>query len=58
MQYNSPHKSRKFLGLFLIFSSFLLTLPALAQFRASIQGVVADPTGALIPGATARSTSP
>ncbi len=31
---------------------FLAGVPAHAQFRASIQGTVADPTGAVIPGAT------
>ncbi len=31
---------------------FLAGVPARAQFRASIQGTVADPTGAVIPGAT------
>jgi len=30
----------------------IATSPALAQFRTSIQGVVTDPTGAVIPGAT------
>jgi hypothetical protein len=32
-------------------------LPAQAQYRASIQGTVADPTGALIPGATLTLTN-
>jgi hypothetical protein len=32
-------------------------MPAQAQYRASIQGTVADPTGALIPGATLTLTN-
>jgi hypothetical protein len=32
-------------------------LPVQAQYRASIQGTVADPTGALIPGATLTLTN-
>src|ERR1700756_1377528 len=32
--------------------SLCLNAPAFAQFRTSIQGVVTDPTGAVIPGAT------
>ena len=45
---------RHFATLFLL---LLLSLsPALAQFRASIRGVVTDPTGAIIPGATVTLT--
>ncbi len=36
----------------------LLAAPALAQYRTSIQGVVTDPTGAVIPGATLALTNP
>ena len=32
--------------------SLALSTPAIAQYRTSIQGVVTDPTGAVIPGAT------
>jgi hypothetical protein len=57
MQYNSPRKFSKLFGLFFLFSSFsLITLPSMAQFRASIQGVVTDPSGAIIPGATVTLT--
>jgi hypothetical protein len=37
---------------------FLLAAPALAQYRTSIQGVVTDPTGAVVPGATLTLTNP
>ena len=57
MQHNSPQSSRKFFGLVLFISSFLLvTLPGMAQFRASVQGSVTDPTGAIVPGATVTLT--
>jgi hypothetical protein len=57
MQPNSPQHARKCFGLFLLLSSVLLvTLPGIAQFRASIQGVVTDPSGAVIPGATVTLT--
>ena len=36
----------------------LLAAPALAQYRTSIQGVVTDATGAVIPGATLTLTNP
>jgi len=36
----------------LAFAALLLTVPAAAQFRTSVQGVVTDSDGALIPGAT------
>ena len=36
----------------------LLAAPALAQYRTSIQGVVTDSTGAVIPGATLTLTNP
>ena len=35
----------------------LFTIPAQAQFRTSIQGVVTDPNGAVIPGATLTLTN-
>ena len=35
-----------------------LAVPALAQFRTSIQGTVTDSTGAVIPGATLTLTNP
>ncbi|MGA2236538.1 MAG: TonB-dependent receptor [Terriglobales bacterium] len=37
---------------------FFLTSSALAQYRTSIQGVVTDPTGAVIPGANLTLTNP
>ncbi len=33
-----------------------MTLPGVAQFRASLQGSITDPTGAIIPGATVTLT--
>src|ERR1700757_4757574 len=42
-------KSRSVCSLFLL---ALAAIPAQAQFRTSIQGVVTDQTGAVIPGAT------
>lgn len=36
----------------------LLAAPALAQYRTSIQGVVTDPTDAVVPGATLTLTNP
>jgi hypothetical protein len=57
MQINTSHKSgRFFVLLLLLVASFALVLPARAQFRASIQGTVTDPTGAIIPGATVTLT--
>jgi Carboxypeptidase regulatory-like domain/TonB dependent receptor len=38
--------------------TFLLTTLVQAQYRTSIQGVVTDPTGAVIPGATLTLTNP
>ena len=35
----------------LAFAALLLTVPATAQFRTSVQGVVTDPDGAVVPGA-------
>jgi hypothetical protein len=37
---------------------FLVSAPALAQYRTSIQGVVTDATGAVIPGANLTLTNP
>ena len=43
----------------LVFCSFLLIAPsAHAQFRASLHGTVTDPSGALVPGATATLVNP
>jgi Carboxypeptidase regulatory-like domain len=54
---NFPRRSTKFLGFFLLVCGLLLiTLPGMAQFRASIQGVVTDPDGAVVPGATVTLT--
>ena len=36
----------------LAIAAFVLAAPAVAQFRTSVQGVVTDPDGAVIPGAT------
>ena len=38
------------------FMSLCLSAPVFAQFRTSIQGVVTDPQGAVIPGATLTLT--
>lgn len=47
----------KFFALMLLLGGICaLTFPAFGQFRASIQGTVADPTGAVIPGATVTLT--
>ncbi|MES2220024.1 MAG: carboxypeptidase-like regulatory domain-containing protein, partial [Acidobacteriota bacterium] len=57
MQRNSPQTRSKFIPVLFFLSSFLLvTLPGVAQFRASLQGTVTDPTGAIIPGATVTLT--
>ncbi len=42
----------------LMVSIVALTVSVQAQFRTSIQGVVTDPTGAVIPGATLTLTNP
>src|ERR1700746_727794 len=42
----------------LIVSIVALTALVQAQYRTSIQGVVTDPTGAVIPGATLTLTNP
>jgi hypothetical protein len=48
---------RKLALLFLLLAVFVCAAPSLhAQFRTSIQGVVTDPTGAVIPGATLTLT--
>src|SRR5215469_15792851 len=47
-----------FLPLFaLVLGSLFLAIPAQAQYRTSIQGVVTDPSGAVIPGATLTLTN-
>ena len=57
MQINTSYKPAQFFQcLLLLVVSFALVLPARAQFRASIQGTVTDPTGAIIPGATVTLT--
>lgn len=44
--------------IFLVLLTFLtLTVPAVAQFNASIQGTVEDPTGAVVPGANVTATN-
>jgi len=57
MQINTANKYVRFSVLLLsLVVSFAWVLPARAQFRASIQGTVTDPTGAIIPGATVTLT--
>jgi hypothetical protein len=57
MQNQTPFKPARPLAFFLLlFSICALALPIYAQFRASIQGVVTDPTGAVVPGATVTLT--
>jgi hypothetical protein len=50
--YQSLFPTRKSTCAVSIFLVLLAVLPVQAQFRTSIQGVVTDPTGAVIPGAT------
>src|SRR5579884_4000327 len=38
-------------GLYLLGALFIAALPAFAQLNASLQGVVSDPSGGVIPGA-------
>src|ERR1700757_985175 len=53
---NSP---RSFLRISLILTLFtLFSALAHAQYRTSIQGVVSDPSGAVVPGATLTLTNP
>ncbi|WP_158945285.1 TonB-dependent receptor [Granulicella sp. S190] len=49
-------RSNHLLALVLAFAVSIFAIPAHAQFRASIQGTVADSTGAVIPGATLTLT--
>ena len=48
---------RRILAVLAVFLTFA-TLPALAQFNASLSGTVVDSTGAVIPGATVTLTDP
>ncbi|MGA9671110.1 MAG: carboxypeptidase-like regulatory domain-containing protein, partial [Terracidiphilus sp.] len=41
----------------LMLALVFVVVPAQAQYRTSIQGTVADPTGALVPGATLTLTN-
>jgi len=56
--HNKTHfQSGRFFAFFLLLACICaLTLPGYSQFRASIQGTVSDPTGAIIPGATVTLT--
>ena len=57
MHKNTHFQSGRFFAFFLLLASICaLTLPGYSQFRASIQGTVTDPTGAIIPGATVTLT--
>ena len=57
MPISTPYKSAQYFAfLLLLVVGFALVLPARAQFRASIQGTVTDPTGAIVPGATVTLT--
>ena len=57
MQRNSSQTHSRFISVLFLISSFLLVSPAgVAQFRASLQGSITDPTGAIIPGATVTLT--
>ncbi len=53
---NSPTFARILRAVVLIACGCLMTVAAHAQFRASIQGAVTDPTGAVVPGATVTLT--
>ncbi len=57
---NTPYLRMRRLVLQIVLSSAgyaILASPALAQFRASIQGIVTDPEGGVIPGATLTLTN-
>jgi hypothetical protein len=63
MQRTSPEQQRSISPKTLTCRSFMLlacvcamTIVAFAQYRASIQGVVTDPSGAVVPGATVTLT--
>jgi plastocyanin len=57
MQIKTQYKpARLFAFLLLLVCSFALVIPARGQFRASIQGVVTDPSGAIVSGATVTLT--
>ena len=51
-----PSSHRKLLCMFVLALAAFSASAAHAQFRASIQGTVTDPTGAVIPGATLTLT--
>jgi hypothetical protein len=53
-----PRKSAFWAISFFSFTALLLLVPALhAQYRASLRGVVSDPQGAVVPGATVTLTN-
>jgi len=55
-QLSIPRKSQSFHYFIVLACVCAMTIPAFAQYRASIQGVITDPAGAVIPGATVTLT--